>query len=135
MSCANTLRNSDIDTTFDTLYDSVMRNQKLRQTSRPPRKTATHSGAKTQTTLRLPRKLYERAKFFVERQATSSLNDFIVSALAAYVRSLERRAIDEAFAPMAHDKHYQRETARIMSEFAASDAETIAFSERDLLGS
>lgn len=89
---------------------------------------------KTQTTVRLPRELYEQAKILVERSRNGSVNDFIVAALSAYVRALERKAIDDAFRGMAHDKHYQRETLRLMEEFAASDAETIALSERDWFG-
>jgi hypothetical protein len=111
-----------------------MRTRKAKAIVSSAQHAARQSGTKTQTTLRLPRKLYERAQLLVERQKTGSMNDFIVSALSAYVRALERKAIDEAFAPMAHDKEYQRETLRIMREFAASDAETIALSERDLLG-
>jgi hypothetical protein len=87
-----------------------------------------------QTTLRVPRQLYERAKLFVQREKAGSLNDFIVSALSAYVRAMERRAIDDAFRDMAGDKQYQREALQIAEQFAASDAETIELSERDLIG-
>jgi predicted DNA-binding protein len=97
--------------------------------SRQPR-----PATKAQTTLRLPRKLYEKTKILASRYGADSANDFIVAALSAYVRALERKAIDESFEGMANDKHYQRETLRIMREFAPSDAETIALSERDLLG-
>ena len=89
---------------------------------------------KTQTTLRLPRRLYEQAKLLVEQQKNGSVNDFIVAALSAYVRALERKAIDDAFRGMAHDKRYQREALRVIEEFASSDAETIELSERDLVG-
>jgi hypothetical protein len=87
-----------------------------------------------QTTLRLPRALYEQAKLFVERQKSGSLNDFIVNALTAYVRALERKAIDDAFRGMAGDKQYRREALRITDLFAHSDAEALELSERDLLG-
>ena len=89
---------------------------------------------KTQTTLRLPRRLYEQAKLLVEQRKTGSLNDFIVAALSAYVRALEQKAIDDAFRGMAHDKRYQREALRVIEEFATSDAEAIELSERDLVG-
>jgi len=62
------------------------------------------------------------------------VNDFIVRAVAAYVRAMERRAIDEAFRGMAEDKNYQREAQRISEEFAGSDAEALELSERDLVG-
>lgn len=87
-----------------------------------------------QTTLRLPRPLYERVKNQVERQQTGSINDFLVNALTAYVRALERNAIDDEFRGMADDKHYQREALRIAEQFAASDAEALELSERDLIG-
>lgn len=98
------------------------------------RHAAARSHGKTQTTLRLPRKLYEKAKQMVESRGAGSVNDFIVTALAAYVRALERKVIDESFEGMASDRDYQRETRRIMEEFSASDAETIALTERDLAG-
>jgi hypothetical protein len=95
-----------------------------------PAKTA----RKVQTTLRLPRQLYERAKLFVEKGSTASVNDLIVNALAAYIKAMERKAIDEAFRPMAKDKRYQREALQVAKLFSASDAETIELGERDLVG-
>src|SRR5258708_18845451 len=92
------------------------------------------AGRKVQTTLRLPRQLYERAKLFVEKGSTASVNDFIVKALAAYVKAMERKAIDEAFRPMATDKRYHSEALRIAKQFSASDSETIETGERDLVG-
>lgn len=87
-----------------------------------------------QTTLRLPRRLYERIKGHVGRKQRGSVNDFIVKALAAYMRAVERKAIDDAFRGMADDKQYQREALLIVEQFAASDAEAIELSERDLFG-
>jgi hypothetical protein len=89
---------------------------------------------KAQTTLRLPRNLYEQTKTLVEQQKTGSVNDFIVRALTAYVRAMRRKAIDDAFRGMAGDKEYQREAVSISEEFAASDAEALQLSERDLAG-
>jgi hypothetical protein len=62
------------------------------------------------------------------------VNDFIVSAVAVYMRAVERKAIDDAFRGMADDKQYQREALMIAEQFAASDAEAIELSERDLIG-
>jgi hypothetical protein len=62
------------------------------------------------------------------------VNDFIVNAVAAYVRAVERKAIDDAFRGMADDKQYQREALMIAEQFTASDAEAIELSERDLIG-
>ena len=89
--------------------------------------------ANVQTTLRLPAPLYERTKDFVKRGSSRSVNDFIVRALAAYVRAKERRAIDEAFRPMKDDLEYQREALTIAEQFAASDSEAIQIAERDLV--
>src|SRR5271170_6216916 len=87
-----------------------------------------------QTTLRLPKQLYERIKSHVQRDQTVSVNEFIVNALAAYVRAVERKAIDDAFLGMADDKQYQREALIIAAQFAESDAEALELSERDLIG-
>jgi hypothetical protein len=48
------------------------------------------------------------------------------------VRAMERKAIDDAFRGMALDKSYQREALLIVKQFAASDAEAMEFSLRDL---
>jgi hypothetical protein len=86
-----------------------------------------------QTTLRLPAPLYRRAKSFIEKGASRSVNDFIVRALAAYVHAMERKTIDDAFLPMRDDSEYRRETLKIDEEFTASDAETLPLAERDLV--
>jgi hypothetical protein len=109
-----------------------MRNQKVKR--HEIRGGTAKSGRNMQTTLRLPRQLYERVKGHVEREQTGSVNDFIVTALAAYMRAMERKAIDEAFRGMADDKQYQREALMIAEQFAASDAEALELSERDLIG-
>jgi Arc/MetJ-type ribon-helix-helix transcriptional regulator len=88
-----------------------------------------------QTTLRLPKQLYERIRSHVQRDQTLSVNEFIVNALATYVRAVERKAIDDAFLGMADDKQYQRDALAIAEQFAASDAEALELSERDLIGS
>jgi Arc/MetJ-type ribon-helix-helix transcriptional regulator len=114
-------------------YDSAMRTRK-QQHIVLQKKTAKRS-RNTQTSLRLPEGLYERAKKAVEAGATSSVNELLVKALTAYLRALERRAIDEAFQPMANDRAYQREAEKLAGEFSASDAESLRLSEQDLVGS
>lgn len=85
------------------------------------RLTINHGAAKKVTevkmTLSLPRHLHERVRRQVEREDTSSVNDFIVTALATYVEAVERRALDDAFCGMARDKQYQREALCIVQEF------------------
>jgi hypothetical protein len=121
-----------LNSKYDFDYDISMRNRKRRRETTAT--GAAESGRKVQTTLRLPRQLYERAKFFVESGSKGSVNDLIVNALSAYMRALERKAIDEAFLPMAADKRYQREAVRLAEQFSASDAEAIELGERDLTG-
>jgi hypothetical protein len=110
-----------------------MRNHNVKRsaTRRGPQKTP-HN---LQTTLRLPKQLYERIKSHVQQDQRLSVNEFIVNALGAYVRAVERKAIDDAFLGMADDKQYQREALAIAEQFAASDAEALELSERDLIGS
>ncbi len=117
---------------YDFDYDTDMRSQKMKH-SEVGGGTAKASRI-LQTTLRLPGPLYERVKTHVEQKQTGSINDFIVNALTAYVRAVERKAIDDSFRDMADDKQYQREALMIAEQFAASDAESIELSERDLIG-
>jgi hypothetical protein len=85
-----------------------------------------------QTTLRLPRSLYDRTKRLMERGKlpVASINELMISALAAYLRALHRKEIDLAFAGMASDAEYQAEAQQIAEEFAASDWEALTVVER-----
>lgn len=90
--------------------------------------------SKVQTTLRLPRPLYEQAKSLVEQNKADSVNDFIVAALAAYIKAMHRRIIDEAFVRMSEDSDYQKEALLIAEQFSESDAEALRIGEEDLIG-
>jgi metal-responsive CopG/Arc/MetJ family transcriptional regulator len=59
------------------------------------------SSQKVQTTLRLPKRLYEQVNCFVEKNRADSVNEFIVAAVAAYVKAMHRKIIDEAFVRMS----------------------------------
>jgi hypothetical protein len=72
------------------------------------------------TTVRIPRPVYERAKTVVERH-DESLNEFVVDAVVAKLHTLEEAEIDAAFAEMANDQEYQREAVALTREFEASD--------------
>lgn len=86
---------------------------------------------KVQTTIRLPRPLYEEASSFVKSKVSArTLNDFFVTAIKAYVRMLKRRQIDAAFSTMAKDPDYQKEALKISEEFAESDWEAFQLSEK-----
>lgn len=75
------------------------------------------------TTVRLPRQVYERAKTVVIRSQASSFNEFVVQAIEEKVRRLTEAEIDAAFAHMAHDADYQHTSIALASEFAKSDWE------------
>jgi hypothetical protein len=76
------------------------------------------------TTVRLPRRVYERAKTAVEQsEAASSFNDFVVQAIEQKLHQLNESEIDAAFAYMAHDPDYQRDSVALAKEFEKSDWE------------
>jgi hypothetical protein len=80
------------------------------------------------TTVRLPRNVYERAKTVVVRSQASSFNEFVVQAIEEKVRRLTEAEIDAAFAQMADDADYQRSSIALASEFAKNDGEAFASS-------
>ncbi len=87
---------------------------------------------KVQTTIRLPRLLYEQAKAAVEKGYISAdtMNDFFVAAIQAYLKMLRRKRIDAAFGPMAEDADYQKEVQTIAEEFAESDRESLEVAQQ-----
>jgi len=90
------------------------------------------------TTVRLPRPVYEQAKYVVEKEregrARISLNDLIVTAITAYLKMYKRREIDTAFAGMAEDPDYQKEAKLLAEDFEYSDWEALRLEEDDLKG-
>ncbi len=79
------------------------------------------------TTVRLPRQVYERAKTVVLQSQASSFNEFVVQAIEEKVRRLTEAEIDAAFAQMAHDSDYQRGSIALANEFERSDWEAFKF--------
>jgi len=78
------------------------------------------------TTVRLPRKIYERAKASAQHSETaSSFNEFVVQAIEEKVQRLTEADLDAAFAEMAHDQDYQRSSAAMSREFEKSDWEAL----------
>jgi hypothetical protein len=75
------------------------------------------------TTLRLPRHIYDRAKIVVVRSEASSFNEFVIQAIEEKVQRLSEAEIDAAFAQMALDPDYQRSSIEIAEEFEKSDWE------------
>ncbi len=90
--------------------------------------TETAKGDRIQTTIRLPRKVYQRAKSLIEEPGSeiATFNDLVVEALQAFVRGARRRQVDKAFSFMSSDAGYQREARKIAEEFEVSDWEALA---------
>jgi hypothetical protein len=86
---------------------------------------------KVRTTVRLPKAIYDEARNLIEENVVSvdSMNDFLVSAIAAYVKLVKRKQIDAAFAGMADDADYQKEALLIADQFAQSDWEALEIAE------
>src|SRR5258707_15781912 len=100
-----------------------MRNRKVRRPVTPS--SVTKSPRKVQTTLRLPRQLYERAKQFVDRGNKRRMNELMVDTFTACIRAMERRTIGDAFWTIAAGMQYQPAAVRFTAQFLASQAETI----------
>jgi ribosomal silencing factor RsfS len=85
----------------------------------------------------LPRPVYEEAKRIVEKEKGGagpvvSMNDLIVLAIRAYVKTYKRRQIDAMFAHMAEDADYQKEAKLLAEEFSESDWEALQIGESAL---
>ena len=91
------------------------------------------SSEKVRKTVRIPRPLYDEAQSFVERRVVpaGSFNDFFVAAVLAYVKLLKRKEMDAAFAGMAEDVDYQKESRLMAEEFTQSDWEAFESAERE----
>jgi hypothetical protein len=75
------------------------------------------------TTVRMPRYIFEQAKTAVGRSQASSFNEFVVQAIEEKVRRMSESEIDSAFAQMADDPQYQQESNKLAREFERSDWE------------
>jgi hypothetical protein len=75
------------------------------------------------TTVRMPRHVYERAKTVAIQSEASSFNEFVVQAIEEKVQRLTEAEIDAAFAEMANDTDYQRSSVALAREFEKSDWE------------
>ena len=77
------------------------------------------------TTVRLPRHVYEQAKTVAVQSQAASFNEFVVQAIEEKVQRLTEAEIDAAFAQMANDDDYQRTSIVLASEFEKSDWEAL----------
>ena len=91
---------------------------------------------KVQTSLRLPRAVYDQAKPLVEEGIANvdSFNDLVIAAIRAYIKMARRRQIDLAFKGMAEDSDFQKQAKRISAEFESSDWEALELGEKRLEG-
>src|SRR6266436_603127 len=94
---------------------------------------STATKKRVRTTVRMPSKLYDEARKFVDRELVQAenINDFFVAAICAYVKLLHRKQIDADFAKMAEDADYQKEVKLIAEEFSQSDWEAFEITERE----
>lgn len=75
-------------------------------------------------TVRFPVKIYAQARTAVKKsRAASSLNEFFVQAVEDKLRELSDAEIDAAFAGMAQDHDYQRDSVAMANAFDNSDWE------------
>ncbi|HUI42351.1 MAG TPA: CopG family transcriptional regulator [Terriglobia bacterium] len=82
---------------------------------------------KVQTTVRLPKPLYDKAKQLIRRGEVrvGSVNELMIESLQSRIRAVERQHIDAQFASMSEDRHYQRQAERVTEEFEPSDWEAL----------
>ena len=91
----------------------------------------TSAAKRVRTTVRLPRPLYDKALKMVDYSAAENINDFFVTAICNYVKMLRRKQLDAAFAGMADDADYLKESKLVEEEFSPSDWEAFEISEKD----
>jgi metal-responsive CopG/Arc/MetJ family transcriptional regulator len=82
------------------------------------------------TTIALPRSLLAAVDAAVESGRARSRNELLARAVEKELASIQRTAIDGAFAGMAEDDEYQREAAAITAEFSAADWDAFRSGER-----
>jgi Arc/MetJ-type ribon-helix-helix transcriptional regulator len=73
------------------------------------------------TTVALPKSLLAAMDAAVESGKARSRNELLARAVERELASIQRAAIDAAFAGMAEDEEYQREAAAITAEFSSAD--------------
>jgi hypothetical protein len=88
---------------------------------------------RVQTTVRLPRPIYENAKSLLDGNVRDvrTFNELVITALRAFIRLTKRKQIDQAFAAMAEDAHYQKEARVIAADFEESDWEALELADKE----
>ncbi len=88
----------------------------------------------TRTTVTLPTDLLTAADRAVRAGEARSRNELVANALRRELASIERAAIDAAFAGMADDQAYLGEAQAISDEFAPTDWEAYRLGEQQHAG-
>jgi len=83
------------------------------------------------TTVRMPKQVYEQAKKVAGQSEISSFNEFVIQAIEEKVRRMTEAEIDAAFAQMASDPEYQRDSIAMAGEFEVSDWEAFKSSDNN----
>lgn len=73
------------------------------------------------TTVRVPRHVYQQAKTVIDRSQGASFNEFVVQAIEEKVLRLTEAEIDAAFAQMSQDPDYKHDSVALAQEFEKSD--------------
>ena len=84
---------------------------------------------RARTTVDLPESLLQRSKQVLSWGAARSRNALIEQALKEYLDKLERERIDDQFARMAQDEHYQAVNIQIAEAFGKADWEAFSICE------
>jgi hypothetical protein len=74
----------------------------------------------------LPRDLVDQVLALVSEDQRSNLNRLVTVSLQEFVARRRQEALEKSMAAMAADPDIQRESTRIMDEFAAAEADGLA---------
>ena len=88
----------------------------------------------TRTTVTLPTDLLTAADRAVRAGEARSRSELVAKALRRELASIERAAIDAAFAGMADDQAYLNEAQALSNEFAPADWEAYRLGEQQHAG-
>ena len=77
------------------------------------------------TTVAVPRELLGEVDNLIDQGRVKSRNSFIVKALESELKRLRSEEIDRAFAEMATDEEFKKESLMIAAEFSSADWEAL----------
>src|SRR5260370_22739812 len=77
------------------------------------------SSQKVQTTLRLPKRLYQQVNCFVEENRADSINEFIVAAVAAILKTNSKKNINTRAFPHFKATDHTKKTPLILPRLSS----------------